>query len=371
MADSPFAASPLATPASAPQPGLFDGLFPQQQAQVPTQTDTPEIGEAELIGDAAAAEIPALDQAPAADTAAGVQIAEVPEEPIQVAGMGRAIKRIIKGDSRPKDPSLGDVIDEGVTSGMAGDTVIIREATDDEAATFQSLTGRTEGVPSPTRAQEAQGIPATEFNLQNINGPDDLKRTVDKVSEVWKDAGRAAGRGKMSFDDIQQLAEGLGLDRTVDRLLRRKSGETFNAEEITASLQTIASSGMELDRLAKIAAESTDAQDLLRFRQHLAFQSALITSMKGAQMEAARALGAFRIPRTAGDVPDAARIAGIMEDFGGENSVRDMAKAYLALDSMAKRNTFTAGAWDKAKDAWFEVWINGLLSAPSTITRRR
>ena len=56
MADSPFAASPLATTASAPQPGLFDGLFPQQQAQVPTQTDTPEIGEAELIGDAAAAE---------------------------------------------------------------------------------------------------------------------------------------------------------------------------------------------------------------------------------------------------------------------------------------------------------------------------
>jgi hypothetical protein len=43
-----------------------------------------------------------------------------------------------------------------------------------------------------------------------------------------------------------------------------------------------------------------------------------------------------------------------------------MAQAYMALPSQAQRNSFSLGAWDKIKGAWFEIWINGLLSAPST-----
>jgi len=123
-------------------------------------------------------------------------------------------------------------------------------------------------------------IPAAEFNLQNITGPDELKQTIDNVSEIWKDAGRKAGRDKMTWAETQALAEQMGLRETVDRLLRRKAGDAMNAEEITASLQAIATSGMELNRLAKIASNSTDAEDLLRFRQHMAFQSALQTNMK-------------------------------------------------------------------------------------------
>ena len=91
--------------------------------------------------------------------------------------------------------------------------------------------------------------------------------------------------------------------------------------------------------------------------------------MKGAQMEVARALGAFRIPRSSeGDTAVAMQegVMNIINDFGGEKSVRDMAKAYLSLPNQGARNHFAANGYSKVKDMWFEMWINGLLSSPTT-----
>jgi hypothetical protein len=306
---------------------------------------------------------------PSAPPAQTLDAAPDPEE-VQVAGVGsigaKILRRVLKGTDEPPVQGLKDVPLPGTTAGQVGDYVVVREATPEEVIEFGSLTGKTSGAPSPTTAQRAAGIPVAEFNLEKIDGSDALKATIDNVSEMWRDAASAAGRGKMTWAETRQLADDMGLERTIQRLMRREGGETFNAEQITASLQAIATSAMELNRLAKIAANSTDTRDLLKFRQHLALHSALQTSMKGAQMEAARALGAFRIPRGVGQDIDTKSLQALMEQFGGENSVRDMAQAYMALPSQAQRNSFSLGAWDKIKGTWFEIWINGLLSAPST-----
>ena len=54
---------------------------------------------------------------------------------------------------------LDDVIEEGATAGALNKNyTIVREASDDEVAEFDRLIGKTEGAPSPTPGQEAQGI---------------------------------------------------------------------------------------------------------------------------------------------------------------------------------------------------------------------
>jgi hypothetical protein len=393
MANSPVA-NVVAQLAPALSPGLFDGQIPPPAAfgqpipgdvELPVELQSDESGDVPLPGDAGvevSGNAPTLLEAapPIQEEPLPAQIDDGPliqpsiplegavSDP-QLAGgpltdvLKAGIKKLTGVDKfgAPPDPTLGDVIRPGDTSGLAERFVIVREATEDEIDEFNSLTGKTSGVPSPTAKQTAAGIPTAEFNLEQINGPDALKETVDKVAEMWK-----VNRKPMTFEETKELANEMGLLTVVNRLLRRQEGDAFSNVEITASLQAIATSAMELNRLAKIAARSTDSADLLRFRQHLAFQSALQTSMKGAQVEAGRALAAFRIPRGVGTDIQADSLQQIMEEFGGAKSVRDMAKDYLALPTQEARNRFTLGGWDKVKGAWFEIWINGLLSAVQT-----
>tara|TARA_Y100001963_G_scaffold25135_1_gene34045 strand:+ start:3024 stop:6002 length:2979 start_codon:yes stop_codon:yes gene_type:complete len=345
MATDPLTITPTEpNSALAPQPGLFDGQMPMLEEPVENNLQTP--------AETTAAPVPAVN-------------ADQPEE-VQVAGLGAILKGIIgKGDTTEAG-RLDSVIDPLTTQGKVGRFTVIREANPEEVADFYEKVGKTEGAPSLTDAQRMQGIPTAEFNLQNIKGPDDLKATIDNVSEIWKEAGRKAGRGKITHEQTKAMAQGLGLGKVVDNLLNRKAGEVMNAEQIHASLQAITSSAVELTRLAKIAAGDPRQEDLLKFRQHLAFHAALQANMKGAQMEVARALGAFRIPRGAEGGVHARDMETILADYGGEKSVKDMAKAYLALPNQGSRNRFAAGAFSKIKDMWFEMWINGLLSSPHT-----
>ena len=346
--------------ASTNLPGLFDGMM---APTTPADATPAPITNTEVPVPPEAIETPTPTDGPPEGT--------------QVAGIGGIGSKLLKEilgktgmppqmGSKTKMPSVGDVIKDGDPAGLMNNHVIVREATTAEVDEFNSLIGKTEGAPSPTSAQKAQGIPVAEFNLNNITGPDELKATIDSISEMWKTQAHKAGRGKMSQKETMKLATDMGFDKTVERLLRRKAGDALNAEQITASLQAIATSGMELNRLAKIASTSVDSRDLLKFRQHLSFHSALQIQMKGAQIEAGRALGAFKIPHGVGPDVDVKAIQDLMTEFGGEKSVRDMAKSYLDLPSMAQRNKFTYGAWDKVKGTWFEVWINGLLSSPGT-----
>ena len=94
---------------------------------------------------------------------AGLEIDPLPKQDdgVQIAGVGTQIlKRVLQGGAKTSK-RLDDVIEEGATAGALNKNyAIVREASDDEVAEFDRLIGKTEGVPSPTPGQEAQGIPA-------------------------------------------------------------------------------------------------------------------------------------------------------------------------------------------------------------------
>lgn len=345
-------------------PGLFDGQL--QGAPDPLAIETPDAPQVAATPN----EQPQPEQAvPNVDPALiEPYVPDAEDEQIleQQAGAGSIINNLMKRKPTYQPGRLKNSIEEDGTAGIEGNYAIIREASPDEIAEFNKLTGQVHGVPSPTPNQILDGMPVAEFNLEQINGPDDLKLVISKISRMWTEAGRRAGRDVQTNEATEELARKMGYSDVVNRLLRRKPGDTMNAEQIRASLQAIATSAMELNRLAKVAANSTDAEVLLRFRQHMGFHAALQIQMKGAQMEAARALQVFNMPRDAGGAIDAERLTTMLNEYGGDSSVRELAQAYLDLPNQAARNKFSSGVWDKARGTWFEVWINGLLSSWNT-----
>ena len=293
-------------------------------------------------------------------------------EPVQTAGMVTNIlkagaKKLGTGFDKKHGVNVKGPLERATTEGTAevGGNVIIRQATEADIEEFNTIVGKTSGVPSPTQAQKDRGIPVVEMNLENIDGPDDLKAAIDKVSEVWKNQGRDAGRGTIGHDQIKAMATELGMEEIVTKLLTRKAGTIdMSPEEIYKGLQAITSSALQLNRLAEVAADiNAGPLDLIKFKHHMSFHSALQSNMKGLQTEVARALGIFNIPRT----PDTIELGMLVEGLGGQGNIQEMAQAYLKLPTQAAKNKFAdKGFAAKFKDMWFEMFVNGLLSGLQT-----
>jgi len=331
MATDPLALQPIETPVPQ-EPGFFDGTAGLNFA-------------------------PQMDQ----------PLDPVGTEETQVAGMGRLAKELIT----PFDKRKGHTPTEPVER-AAGDadamalskrTIVVRDATDNDIKEWKEITGKTRGVPSPSAGQKAAGIPVADVNLERIEAPEDIKRVIDSIAQMHKST------GPITHASVINDAKGLGLEETVEKLLTRKEGDAidFSLPEIKKALDAITSSSLNLNRLAeKARAPTSSREDLIKFRQYFAFHSALQHHMQGLQADVGRALGIFRTPRG----PDAKQVENLqamLNDFGGEDDVRDMADKFLELPTQAQKNEFARkGGVVKFKDAWFEIWINGLLSGPQT-----
>ena len=82
--------------------------------------------------------------------------------------------------------------------------------------------------------------------------------------------------------------------------------------------------------------------------------------VKGVQTETARALAVFRIPRDG----NAQVIRQVLDEYGGDGALQDMARSYLSLESRAAQNAMVEKSMmSGVKDVWFTTYINGLLSS--------
>ena len=354
MATEPFALQPTETPVPQ-EPGFFDG----------------------------SAQMPSIDQPmPLAqpDPMAPQPTAPEPQE-VQVAGM--MTTKLLKGGAEV----VGDLLDRLNNFGFdakkqrgpqrdnverqLGDekadiidnVIVVREATEADIKEFNELTGKTSGVPSPSAGQQAAGIPVADVNLERIESPDDIKETIDKMAQLHKT------KGPVTHESVIEDAKAHGLEDVVEKLLKRQEGDAINFKtaEIHKALQAITSSALQLNRLAEAAADvNAGPLDLVKFRQHFAFHAALQSSMQGLQADVGRALGIFKIPRGPSGI-QADNLGAMLQDLGGEKSVQDMAKHYLAMPTQAMKNKFSAkGFIARTSDMWYEVWINGILSGVQT-----
>jgi hypothetical protein len=214
-----------------------------------------------------------------------------------------------------------------------------------------------------TGATDAKPEAARNINLANLNTTEDVSTLIDEVARADAPNINDARRQKITNQDLPKLADDLGM--TVDDLLARRQGEAFNAEQILAARKVLVASGENLVKLAG-AAKNGSEMDLALFRRAMSQHRAIQSQVSGMTAEAGRALQSFRVV-AASSREQERLIKEALQTTGGEAVSRDMAAMLSELDDPAQIGRFVKDA-NKAttRDQLYEVWINGLLSSPTT-----
>lgn len=218
----------------------------------------------------------------------------------------------------------------------------------------------------------AKGDQSVFINMARIETADDVKDILQKSANLFKEEVGEAQRGVQSFEETAKLADDLGM--SVEELLSRPRGPNnartpFTAEEALAARKLYTASGEKLMELAQKAASPTAGpMDLFNFRKAMSVHHAIQAEVIGARTETARALSSWRIG--AGSSAEQLRMIEQSLDNAGADSVA-LAKQLVTLQATGA----TPGAINKfVRQSMFgnvgeglrEVYVNGLLSGPST-----
>lgn len=285
------------------------------------------------------------------------------EEGVQVAGLfNKASSIIIDAIKKTPQKTERTIVPDAArqapdvlpTPDKIGDKLIIPAAKPElvqkvkEAVDTRIATGAVDGLP-----------PDEAFNLSRYQ-TEDAAAIIGGVSDAL-----GIKTTKVSFDEIKEKASAMGVDEKFLFRLTDANGEMMpNAVDTYRALQVLESSAGELDRLFKLVANGTASEaQKLQLRQQISFHGLVQRGVKGIQTETARALAVFRIPRD-GNVDT---IRNVLDEYGGDKSLQDMANKYLTLDTQAAKNKMVEKSMmSGVKDVWFTTWINGLLSSPVT-----
>jgi hypothetical protein len=305
--------------------------------------------------------MPAEDTLPAAPPMESEPGTPSMAEGVQVAGpIDAAIRKLItRGATKAERtlvPDAARVIDGDLPDAVkAGRFKIIPEAdqtlTDQvgAAVTRRQTFGVTQGKPG--------GVPDEPFNLSRYQ-TEDAAAVVGGVADALNIKTKA-----VTFDEIKAKAAENGISENfLSRLVGNDGKMMANAVETYKALEVLESSANELDTLFKLVNGGTATDvDKLKLRQQIAFHGLIQKGVKGMQTETARALAVFRIPREG----NAAAVRQVLDDFGGDAALQDMAKSYLSLETRAAKNAMVEKSMmSGVKDIWFTTYINGLLSSP-------
>jgi len=210
---------------------------------------------------------------------------------------------------------------------------------------------------------EADPEAAQNINLGNLNTTDDVKTLIDQVAIADTTPINEARRQKITNEQLEALAGDVGMD--VQQLLARRAGEAFNAEQILAARKILTASGENLIRMAQTAKNGSE-MDLALFRRAMTQHRAIQAQVSGMTAEAGRALQQFNVAAKSAKEQERL-IKEALETTGGEGISRNMAEMIAELKDVNQLGKVVKEA-NQAKtfDVLYEVWINGLLSGPTT-----
>lgn len=208
-----------------------------------------------------------------------------------------------------------------------------------------------------------------EINFNRINQPEDIKQLMSEMlnKPELKASIESARRGKRSAADTLTAAQDID---GFESLMSRRTGDAFNAEQITAARLVYNETTNKLMEAAKRAADvNATSVDQYNFRKLVATHHAIQKEFMGMRAEAGRALQAWSIP--AGEGAEQVRqLEQLLNEFGGSDTSRNLARRLAAAgDSLTtdQINEMTKkGAMARSVDAISEAWTLGLLTNPQT-----
>ena len=195
----------------------------------------------------------------------------------------------------------------------------------------------------------------------------DIDAVLQRASDVVRSNLDPRAEATITFEMQKQLAADLGM--SVEQLLARRGGESYNTEQAIAARALLSQSAKHVVTLAKVAAQTGDATALNDATTALAQHQAIQEKVAGITAEAGRALGGFRIGKAA--LPEV-KVANVLSKLSPEaqaEAMRLMSKLDPTDPMMVRKlNQFA----EKIKpsttlDKFFEYYRNALLSSPHTI----
>ena len=295
----------------------------------------------------------------------------------------RAIKQIDEDDARlEKELEISE--QENLLRSASREEEIAQAQFDTRSPTLSESIDLQTSVPRAIREQEAlrlqpkdglqkqiaeQPTMAGNINLEKLDAPTDVKQMIKDVADdnnMFLDARQNVVRFGTEGENLKALADETGL--TIEKLLQREKGEAFNFATAYAARVINAQSAKELVELAKKAESVSASQiDLINFENALAKHAAIQEQIAGITAEAGRALAQFRYMAKADALTQDKMITEYLLKRGGDKSVRDIAGKIANMDTTRRVSTFASKSYKpNFLDKIQEVWINGLLSSPST-----
>jgi len=217
---------------------------------------------------------------------------------------------------------------------------------------------------------------AVNINFSRLNTAEDVQEVIARVADVRRSEMEGARRGVRTHPETiaaanKMLADNLG--ETVEKLLSRRAGQAFNAEEALAAREIMEASARVLVESAQQAAGG-GREALFAFRRNLAVHQAIQKQVHGLTAEAGRVLNQFKIP-AGGAVEQARMIDAMIETSGGGKLTEEMARKLAMIPQLIEDPEAAAKMLNKVtrdmekvttSDVLLEIWINGLLSNPQT-----
>jgi hypothetical protein len=205
------------------------------------------------------------------------------------------------------------------------------------------------------------------IDLSSIKTNRDVDAVLQRASDVVKSNLDPRAEATITFEVQKQLASDLGM--SVEDLLSRRAGQSFNTEHALAARALLSQSATHVVTLAKIAAQSGDAASSSAATTALAQHQAIQETVAGITAEAGRALGGFRIDKAS--LPEV-RIANVLSKLSPEAQA-EAVRLLSRFDESDPQAVRKLGQFvQKIKpattlDKLFEYYRNSLLSSPHTI----
>lgn len=207
------------------------------------------------------------------------------------------------------------------------------------------------------------------YRLNQFSGltPEELVTLTQAVDTLTPLEVGKQRRGERSWDATEQAAMKMIQQKygiTLDSLVNRRPGSAANAEQLEAYAQILSASTKRLTELAAEVNKSGSKEAKLALAAAKEKLGLMLAPALGYQTEAGRALNILR--KTAKDFQQASVMFEALGD-GSEKALEDFAKRLGQATNPDQvlgvtRAAYTPTLWDK----FFEYWINGLLSGPTT-----
>jgi hypothetical protein len=286
-----------------------------------------------------------LDNAQIPDSSIAPVTAPVETEPMQVAGLGGALKGL-------RGTSSIDEIRESVEQRKIP-TSTVEDAAEIAVPPGTPVEGGRPSATDPTQRN---------INLDRIEAEDEILQVIDTTS-IQNDHFVTDRRGVRTIDESKAAAAEVDLQT----ILGRQVGEAFNAEQVIKARTVLVESAEQLQRAAKqIRLGNATEADMLEFRQMVAQHAAIQAQVSGMTAEAGRALNAFKVTAHSGMLR-ASQVSDALDGAGGVKATKKLAELIDEAEGTAAVSKAVRKNWGATtSDMILEFWINGLLSSPAT-----